>query len=148
MCDFGASIPLTPATIIRSTLALCYTPDDTGGRPRSLPLRITRDGLPSVSNPDVLFSFYDPTSSSATTAALPPYADRRGGHNITVHGTGFQPLGSELICLIGKVSASPLPRAKDSWSAIIKMVGGSHVPRLFAPAHARKQKSWPAVLGM
>eukprot|EP00962_Isochrysis_galbana_P060820 scaffold35742_cov51-Isochrysis_galbana.AAC.1 len=103
MCDFGAPSHPTPATVIRSTLALCATPDDTGGRPRSLPLRITRDGLPSVSERDVLFSFYDPTSTPATAAALPPYADRRGGHNVTVHGTGFQPLGAELVCLIGKV---------------------------------------------
>jgi len=125
-CKFGDATP-TPATVIRSTLALCATPSDIGGQPRSIPLSITRDGLPSVSGPDVLFSFYDPTSRPATAKAVPPYADRHGGHNVTVYGSGFQPLGADLVCLIGQVLEVPatfisteqvkcmLPPAEAEW---------------------------------
>ena len=103
MCYFGdeAETPPMPATIVRSTLALCATPVDIGNGARALPLRISRDGTRSTSDDDTLFSFYDPSSVPTTAAAVPPYADRHGGHHVDVYGSGFQPLGADLICIVG-----------------------------------------------
>lgn len=107
-CFFGDDGVASPATVVRSTLALCKTPDDSkGGDARSLPVRLSRDGSVSLSPPDVFFSFYDPTSSPITLTAHPPYANRHGGHSVLVTGSGFQPLVGELLCVIGQALEVP-----------------------------------------
>jgi len=93
----------TEATFVRATLVRCAAPQ-APDVPASMELRVTRGGAEGVmTSPPLPFSFYDADAVPATAAAVPPYADVRGGTSVLVSGEGFRPAGAGLLCRVGGV---------------------------------------------